>query len=205
MMEFKKYWNDYWVNNSSLLPWTTNVPDHNLVSWISTLSVLPTNALDIGCGDGINTAYMNSLGINVLGIDIADLAIQTAKQRYNNITFYSMDIFDNDLKDKFDLIYDRGCFHLLDHDIDRKLFVKKVKELLSNNGVWISIIGSTESKHDTAGPPKRSLHEIVTSIEPQLYIERIESTYTELNTDVESIKAMDGKLPAWKVFSRLRT
>jgi methyl halide transferase len=53
-----------------------------LDNWpIITKTQLPNRAVDIGCGTGRNSVYMSSLGIEVLGFDFSDIAIEHAQNR----------------------------------------------------------------------------------------------------------------------------
>jgi len=81
------------------------------------------------------------------------------------------------------LVFDRGCFHVFDDADDRARFVRRVAELLSPAGRWISLIGSTEGAERDVGPPRRSARDIVQAIEPVLAIEELRATRFHLDQE----------------------
>ena len=208
----KNHCNNYWIDNKNNLSWETNFPDTSLIHWLNSLDVLPKTSLDIGCGSGINSIYMSKIGIKVVGVDIAREAISIAQQKSKDsnvlIDFYEYNIFENNWNyNQFDFIFDRGCFHNYNSIEDQKNFVYSISKLLKKDGQWLSIIGSTEAVHIEKNPPKRSLCEIVTAIEPHLEILKINSTYYKTNLHNipnHSIKTDNGNYKAWAVLSKNR-
>ena len=73
-------WIDYWQRNDiECLPWETYVPK-NLVEFFSQIDTTAVKtAIDIGCGLGTNSLWLSSLGIEVDGIDISEIAIDAQK------------------------------------------------------------------------------------------------------------------------------
>jgi len=73
--------------------------------------------IDIGCGDGTytNEIKKNKPGIEVLGIDPVETAIQIAKEKYNNIHFLCSNIYEESFFEErnFDLAIFRGVLHHL--------------------------------------------------------------------------------------------
>lgn len=60
--------------------WSGN-PNAALVSFLSDVPAPPAGtALDIGCGEGADVAYLASRGWNVVGIDLVDVAIERSRQ-----------------------------------------------------------------------------------------------------------------------------
>ena len=58
--------------------------------------------LDIGCGLGNLTNYMNEHGFNVIGIDLSDEMLKIAKSKYKHITFKKMDMREINIDKQFD-------------------------------------------------------------------------------------------------------
>ena len=48
----------------------------------------------------------------------------------------------------FQFVFDRGCFHVFDEPGERQRFTAQVAAALAPDGLWLSLIGSTE------GPPR---------------------------------------------------
>ena len=75
-----------------------------------------------------------------------------------------------------DFVFDRGCFHAFDDENDRARFAQRVAAALNDNGVWLSLIGSTEGAAREEGPPRRSARDVMNAIEPSLEILQFRST-----------------------------
>ena len=75
----------------------------------------------------------------------------------------------------FEFVFDRGCFHGFDEAEERARFAAHVAGLLGPNGVWLSLIGSTEGKPRDVGPPLRSAREVLAAIEPVLELIELRS------------------------------
>jgi methyl halide transferase len=204
MTVINNWWDNYWITFLDQIPWESNCPDINLVKYLEKAS--PNEAIDVGCGSGINSNYIYEKGINVIGIDISTTALGLAKERYPNVQFETGDVLCLKIEKKFDFVFDKGCFHVFNNKEEREMFAKSVSNLLTENGVWLSIIGSAEALHTQENPPKRTLKEIVESIEPYLTIDKIESTYIQTNIHNISDKIItdNGKILAYAVYSKAR-
>ncbi len=90
--------------------------------------------LDLGCGDGGNTALMAEALPNgeVIGIDASKGMIDTAKPKErDNLHFTLMDIDEISFQDEFDVVYSNAALHWVkDH---HRLF-KNVTKALRNDG-----------------------------------------------------------------------
>lgn len=94
--------------------------------------------LDIGCGIGNYCEKLSDLGYRMEGIDISLTAINYAQnKKRNNINYINKDIFKYHTKKKYDfilLLY--GTYSTFDSK-QRKNLLKKIKNLLNNNGKLI--------------------------------------------------------------------
>jgi hypothetical protein len=70
----------------------------------------------------------------------------------------------------FHFVFDRGCFHVFDEPAERAQFAERVAATLAPEGLWLSLIGSTEGPPREMGPPRRTAQEITRAIEPALEI-----------------------------------
>ncbi|MEF8832304.1 MAG: methyltransferase domain-containing protein, partial [Candidatus Thermoplasmatota archaeon] len=61
-----------------------------------TLSFLPSNPriIDLGCGDGRDTQYLQEKGADVVGIDLSKSMIDLARKKYPECTFLQSDMRD---------------------------------------------------------------------------------------------------------------
>ncbi|HEX3470550.1 MAG TPA: class I SAM-dependent methyltransferase [Silvibacterium sp.] len=75
----------------------------------------------------------------------------------------------------FQFVFDRGCFHVFDEPGERQRFAAQIAAALVPGGLWLSLMGSTESPPREVGPTRRSAREITHAIEPALEIVELRS------------------------------
>lgn len=172
------------------LPWDRNGPDPELVKLIESGHLPHGRALDVGCGTGTNARYLAGRGWDVLGVDGSRLAIERAKAKTESsgsVELRHHDFLHDELDaGRFDLVFDRGCFHVFDDPKDRARFARRVAGCLAPDGLWVSFIGSTEGLPRDDGPPRRSARDIALAVEPALEIAELRGF--ELNADLRSGK-----------------
>lgn len=168
-------WNANYASNE--LPWDTGEPDPFLVESIEAGLVPRGRALDVGCGTGTNALWLAAAGFDVLALDLAPRAIERANAKAKAVSpaprcrFEVGDFLADALpKPAFQLVFDRGCFHCFDSPEQQAEFASRVARLLSPDGAWLSLIGSTEGPAREMGPPRRSARELTAAIEPSLQI-----------------------------------
>lgn len=177
-------WNDRYKEGN--LPWDIQEPDDNLLKLVGSGTVTPGRALEIGCGTGTNALWLARQGFSVLGVDISPEAIEMANQKKDgqplSCDFAVMDFLkDGHFPQKYDFVYDRGCFHSFHDDIERKRFAAQVSRALAPDGIWASLIGSTEGAPRETGPPRRTALEVIEAIEPYLEIVELRSVLFRTN------------------------
>ena len=77
-------WNESYA--SGQLPWDTGQPDPLLVEFVASGAVTPCPTLEIGAGTGTNAIWMAERGFDVLGVDVAPLAIERAQAKVEGRT-----------------------------------------------------------------------------------------------------------------------
>ncbi len=169
----------YEVGNT---PWDIGKPDFNLIQTVTTTPIRPCKALDIGCGTGDNAIWLAQQNFHVLGIDTSEIAIDKAKEKAikANVkcTFMVIDILTNPIEGApFGFAFDRGCFHSLNSDEERKSFAKNVNGYLEKDGLWLSLVGNADEQRHGPGPPQRTARDIVNSAEPYFEILSLVSSY----------------------------
>ena len=109
--------------------------------------------------------------------DNLDPTYQTSKARIrqnrkdSEVNFKTLNFLDDtSLKENYyDFVFDRGCIHgMIAENITK--FSAKVSKIISNNGLWMSIIGSCEGPEVYNGPPRRTCSEMIGLIEPHMKI-----------------------------------
>ncbi len=190
-------WNDSYA--SGQLPWDTGQPEPLLVEFVTSGGVKPGPALEIGAGTGTNAIWMAERGFDVLGVDLAPLAVERARTKMEgrglSCRFAALDFLAAAPPDgPFQFVFDRGCFHVFDEPDERQRFAARVAAILVPGGLWLSMIGSTEGPPREAGPPRRSAIEIALAIEPALEI-----------VELRSAEFAGHGAKAWFCLSRQRT
>ncbi len=178
-------WNESYATGD--LPWDTGTPEPALVNAVRSGVIAPGRVLEVGCGTGTNARWLAEQGFDVLGIDLARLAIERARGAElapgaAGCRFEVHDFLADPLDDgPFDFVFDRGCFHTFDDDGERARFATQVAAVLAPSGLWLSLIGSTEGAPRDVGPPRRSARDILAAIEPALELIHLESVAFHLD------------------------
>jgi len=171
-------WDEHYATGE--MPWDSPEAPPVLVALVEAGRLPTGRALDVGCGTGTNVRYLASVGYDAVGIDISPLAIEQArsasKGAAGDFEFKHADfLVDGAPLGPYDLVLDRGCFHVFDEADDRARFAQRVAECLSPAGLWMSIIGSTEGPPRDHGPPRRSARDIANAVEPALELVELRS------------------------------
>ena len=166
-------WNESYASGE--LPWDTGQPEPLLVEFVTSGRIRPSRTLEIGAGTGTNALWLAERGFEVLGIDVAPLAIERAVAKLDgrdfDCRFAALDFLAADLPaGPFEFVFDRGCFHVFDEPEERARFAAQVAAALVPGGLWLSLVGSTEGGPREMGPPQRSAREVTLAIEPALEI-----------------------------------
>ena len=190
-------WNESYA--SGQLPWDTGQPEPLLVEFVTSDGVTPGSALEIGAGTGTNSIWMAERSFDVLGVDVAPLAVERAQAKMEGralrCRFAAWDFLAAPPPGgPFQFVFDRGCFHVFDEPGEREQFATQVAAILEPGGLWLSLIGSTEGPPREIGPPRRSAREVTLAIEPALEIVELRST---------EFRGSNAK--AWFCLSRRRT
>jgi SAM-dependent methyltransferase len=172
-------WEQRYVDDE--LPWDSGKPDLYLRRVIEEHSVKPGKALEIGCGTGTNLIWLAEHGFTMTGLDLSQTAIAKAEAKVA-VVGVNCRLFNGDfLVDQvpgapFEFVYDRGCWHSFDGAEERSCFASRVGNLLAPEGMWHSLIGSTDGPPRDTGPPRRSAAEIALAVEPHFEILELRST-----------------------------
>jgi SAM-dependent methyltransferase len=181
------------------VPWDTGQPEPLLVEFVTSDAVTPGSALEIGAGTGTNSMWMAERSFDVLGVDVAPLAVERAQAKTEGralrCRFAVWDFLAAPPPGgPFQFVFDRGCFHVFDEPGEREQFAAQVAAALEPGGLWLSLIGSTEGLPREIGPPRRSAREVTLAIEPVLEI-----------VELRSAEFHGNNANAWFCLSRKRT
>lgn len=99
-----------------------NLPDHAKV-------------LDLACGKGRHSIYLNQLGFTVLGVDLSENSIEVANKNTNDTLHFQVHDMREPLEDKFDAIFNLfTSFGYFDKEEDNLKTLIAIKENLSEFG-----------------------------------------------------------------------
>jgi len=101
-------------------PWDIGQPQPAIVR-LASRDVFAGSVLDAGCGSGENTLLLASLGLPVLGVDVAETALSMARrkaaERRIEAEFATADAFHLDrLGRTFETVLDCGLFHTFENE-----------------------------------------------------------------------------------------
>lgn len=171
------------------IPWNINRADMNLKDAVMSRPIHSCKTLEVGCGNGDNAIWLASQGFKVTAIDGSPLAIQTAIQKAIQTGIsckFKVEDFMTEVNvdSPFGFVFDRGCFHGLDTDEERKEYAKRVFESLEDEGLWLSLIGSTDCDREGEGPPRRSARDIVVAAEPYFEILALYTSFFDTDQEI---------------------
>ncbi|MBL9123051.1 MAG: methyltransferase domain-containing protein [Planctomycetaceae bacterium] len=159
-------WNDCYRDGN--LPWDTGHPSSELQRVVGAHAIRPGRALDIGCGTGTNSIWLAQQGFDVVGIDVAPLAVERAKQKALAVDasarFVAGDVLaltDRDLRPHagpFEFFFDRGCYHAV-RRTEPNRYAAAVARQLARGARGLILAGNAREPHDP-GPPVVSEQEI---------------------------------------------
>ncbi|WP_163411136.1 class I SAM-dependent methyltransferase [Flavobacterium ajazii] len=98
---------------------------------------LPEKAkvLDLACGKGRHSIYLNQLGYNVLGADLSENSITEASKNSNETLHFKVHDMREPFEEKFDAIFNLfTSFGYFENDDDNLTTLKAIKESLSEYG-----------------------------------------------------------------------
>lgn len=129
--DFAEAWAEIWYPNQELLPYLKQFID-----------LLPNNPkiLDLCCGGGYESLRLNTLGANVIGVDLSEKSIKIARQHNPTIKFYVKDML-NSYKDLgvFDgIACIAGLVHIPENQLE--LAFKNMHEVLKENSYLFIVV-----------------------------------------------------------------
>jgi SAM-dependent methyltransferase len=124
--------------------------------------------LDAGCGTGENAFHVASLGLSVLGVDVAETALAIAREKAGDrgieVEFAAADAFQLErLGRKFETVLDCGLFHTFDGD-ERAGYVASLASVTEHDGT-LYVLCFSDDGPDT-GPHPISQEELRAAFNP---------------------------------------
>src|SRR5947208_16791479 len=124
--------------------------------------------LDAGCRTGENALYLASLGLSVLGVDVAETALAIARAKAADhgieVEFDAADAFQLErLGRRFETVLDCGLFHTFDGD-ERTRYVASLASVTEHDGT-LYVLCFSDDGPDT-GPHPISQEELRAAFNP---------------------------------------
>jgi SAM-dependent methyltransferase len=118
-------------------PWDIGRPQPVIVR-LATAGGFTGAVLDAGCGTGENALHVASLGLSVLGVDVAETALSIAREKGDargiDVEFAAADVFQLErLGRRFETVLDCGLFHTFDGD-ERTRYVASLASVTKHDG-----------------------------------------------------------------------
>jgi SAM-dependent methyltransferase len=150
--------------------------------------------LDAGCGTGENALHLGSLGLPVLGVDVAETALAIARtkadERGIEVEFAAADAFQlESLHRRFETVLDCGLFHTFDDD-ERPRYVASLASVTEHDGT-LYVLCFSDAGPDT-GPHPVSQDEVRAAFHPS-------SGWNVVAIEPDRVQTRfhDGGAPAW--------
>ncbi|HMI87013.1 MAG TPA: class I SAM-dependent methyltransferase [Polyangiaceae bacterium] len=144
------------------LPWYWPSIDPDLETALQRHGISGGRALDQGTGPGTQAIALAARGFAVTATDISPAALAYAGRRAKAggaaVTFVEDDVLATRLAQTFDLIFDRGCFHVIPPE-KRAAYVDSMHRLLAPSG-WLFLKTFSHLQPGTEGPHRFSPDDI---------------------------------------------
>lgn len=131
-------WEQVYENQAvETLPWYYPGLDPDFAAALERYGIYGGEVLDLCTGPGTQAMALAERGFRVTAMDIAGSAVERACLRARedgmDIVFHQDDILINTIDRTFDLVFDRGCFHVFPRD-KRRDYVPAVSRLINPGG-----------------------------------------------------------------------
>ena len=136
-------------------PWDTGRPQPAIVR-LAAEHGFAGAVIDAGCGTGENALHLASLGLSVLGVDVAETALAIARAKADDrgieVEFAAADAFQLErLGRKFETVLDCGLFHTFDA-VERPRYVVSLASVTEHDGT-LYVLCFSDDGPDTGPHP----------------------------------------------------
>jgi 2-polyprenyl-3-methyl-5-hydroxy-6-metoxy-1,4-benzoquinol methylase len=168
----------YQEKSVETMPWFNPSLDTDVEHALLTLDLSAGEVLDLGTGPGTQAMALSQRGFRVTATDLSETAIRQAAAKATEqgvtVAFRQDDILNSHLDHSFDLILDRGCFHVLPPD-SRSVYVQTVANLLKPKRYLLLKCFSQQETRE-AGPYRFTPEEIQQIFRERFALHSVEQT-----------------------------
>ena len=109
----------------------------NLVRYLN-LDALDDSILDLACGQGRHSIFLNSLGFRVTGIDLSEKSIKHANENASESLNFQVHDMRNSYDNEFEIVLNLfTSFGYFDDESDNINVIKTIKSSLKPNGIGV--------------------------------------------------------------------
>ncbi len=178
-------WDDTYLHNRT--PWDIGRPQPAILR-LADAGELIEPVLDNGCGSGEHALLAATIGLEVTGVDIAQLAVERARakarQRGLSAEFLVGDVLALEAIERLDppfrTVIDTGCFHTF-ANADRPIYASSLAGVVESGGV-LHLLCFSEHTPGTDGPRRVTQAEIQHTFSRDWYVDRVEAETFAVST-----------------------
>src|ERR671923_2137842 len=172
-------------------PWDIGRPQPAFLA-LADAGAVRGRVLDVGCGTGEHVLMAAGLGLDATGVDLAENALQTAREKARVRGLMARFIRHDarklaDLGESFDTVLDCGLFHIFTDD-DRAAFVGSLRSAVALGGRYFMLCFSDQEPGDW-GPRRVTRNDIESSFADGWRVDSIEPATIDITADPDGIRA----------------
>lgn len=175
----ESHWEElYQSRDMEAMPWYYPGLDPDFERALERYSIGPGKVLDLCTGPATQALALAERGFEVFATGISATAVKKgaakAREQGLEIIFHQADILNDDLGENFEVIIDRGCFHVFQPH-QRPIYIETVHALLQPGGYLILKCFSHKEK-GSQGPYRFTPGQLEEYFSPALEILMIEDS-----------------------------
>lgn len=150
-MSDQQHWENLYNQPLETIPWEIASPPNDLVDVLASRLVIPTLTLDVGCGTGNYTNYLEAHGFQTVGVDFSEAALTQAQQKNQQANLSSVFLYldvrelTKHIKSQFGFIFEYSLLHHIS-DQDLEAYTKQFPQLLQRQGKLLIVCYTPEHK-----------------------------------------------------------
>ncbi|MGX5694230.1 class I SAM-dependent methyltransferase [Dermacoccus abyssi] len=176
-----------------LMPWNIGGPQP-AVRALCDEGGFSGHVLDIGCGLGDNALYLASTGLQVTGVDISEIAVESARQKAKqvglDVEFLAADAFSlAEAGTRYDTVLDSAFFHTLPRT-EIASYLALLDAITTEDATLHLFTFATELTPDFPGPRRSSAAELRADFGTAWTIHTISSARYSSSLPAEAVEQM---------------